>query len=723
MNIRQKIYALLLIVSLIATGVLIYGRVQTERAAKTVEILLDYEEFALMADQMDMPVSALFETLKSYGYTSVAVKEETLYNMVLEGQPLSYDLLKVIQRDLDWREKYGDAARRYLESDQASRYDVVVRTFDEQLFDTLVENISARYEDAFYLFFDDPEIKTIVLKGSIEDIYYAEYMRYQSTRGKGIKLPREIVSSRIEDAGMGFDAKKIEAVQSAGLNLNLRPSNYYKYNSGIVAAYFNDLKKFDALPSAIIFSGNEVLGYNPAVAGSTDQMYEAVLAHEVPVALIEAAVQRGFTEQSGIEDLAEDLNFEIVRVFSVIEYIQERYNYLGFYEGPKEIENVIYRAITERNIRSIYFRPYKNSKFTYFENLESYETMLASLENRLASHQITIGEPSVMPYHYASPYLMLLSALGLVVVGVVTLKGIVSIPIKLEILLASMGIIGVVAIAIIAPNLSIILFSLGAANIFAFTAILFIVAYSKSALVSNTVYTFKEVVVKSTIGLVITIAISMLGGLYVGAFLSRSDYLIEMNFFRGVKLSLILPMVVFVGIYLIQLGYKRRTEELITNMVWADDIHRFLNENIKMYYGFIFAVLGGIVFIYLARSGHESNVEVLSIEQIFRNFLEDLVIARPRTKEILFAFPALTAMFYFAYRGFNRLLFPFALAAVTGITSIINTFCHSRAPIYLSTARSLIALAFAIVIGVVVMAILEIGYKIYVNYIGSKSYE
>jgi hypothetical protein len=53
------------------------------------------------------------------------------------------------------------------------------------------------------------------------------------------------------------------------------------------------------------------------------------------------------------------------------------------------------------------------------------------------------------------------------------------------------------------------------------------------------------------------------------------------------------------------------------------------------------------------RTGHDSSVEVSSIEMLFRNYLEDILIARPRNKEFLFAFPAIMLMVYTSVRRFK----------------------------------------------------------------------
>ncbi|MBS7527009.1 hypothetical protein KHM83_09985 [Fusibacter paucivorans] len=722
MNLKRKIYLAVFLVSLIGTGFLLFNRIEVENQSKSAEIVADYEEFVEFGRQLDMTPGETFEALKEAHFTSVAIKEDSLYDLVVNGEPVEYALFKNIKHDIDWDKKYSDEAVDYLTS-MASDYDVVMRTRDTALFDRLKEGVKARYDEAFYQFFESSEVKTMVFKGTIDDIYYTEDTRYVDVLTKGVKAPREVASSAIEDMGLGYDPAKVEAVQSAGLTVNLRPSNYYKYNEKLVDVYFDEVSKYNASTNAIIFNGREILSYSKDTGNYKQALYDVMRARDIPVGMIESSVQRGYTEQKGIEQLAEDLEYNVVRVFPVIEYIQQRYNYLGYYEGPIEIENTLYRAITERNIRSIYFRPFKDSSYTYYDHIDEYKTMFEDLARRLEPHGITLGDASVMPYNAVSPHLVILSAWGLLVLGLVILKLVFDIAETFEWILFGVGIVGIAGINFLAPNLSIELFALAGALIYPVLAIIFLIEYLKDMRLSQKVYSFKDIVIKAVVALCATGFISLMGGLTVAAIMSRADYLVEMSYYRGVKVSLIAPIIIFVVVYLIKLGYKRDVNELRENTFFIQDVKHFLLEDIKMYYFFIAIIVAVVGYIYIGRSGHESGVEALNIELIFRNFLENVLLARPRTKEILMAFPALSAAVFFAARFYNRLIFPAALVASLGFTSIVNTFCHARSPIYLSTVRTFLSLGIGIIISIVVLAILNILSRIYVAYFGSSKYE
>ena len=55
------------------------------------------------------------------------------------------------------------------------------------------------------------------------------------------------------------------------------------------------------------------------------------------------------------------------------------------------------------------------------------------------------------------------------------------------------------------------------------------------------------------------------------------------------------------------------------------------------------------------------------------------------------------------------------LAGAIGTSSVINTFSHIRTPIYLSFARTVIALGFGIVIGCVLVLVCDLSYRVFMK--------
>jgi hypothetical protein len=117
----------------------------------------------------------------------------------------------------------------------------------------------------------------------------------------------------------------------------------------------------------------------------------------------------------------------------------------------------------------------------------------------------------------------------------------------------------------------------------------------------------------------------------------------------------------------------------------------------------------------------------MEIEIIFRNFLETTLVARPRNKELLLAFPAIILAIYYKVdiaklqielKYLARL--GAMMLAIIGYTSITNTFSHIRTLIHISAARTLLAVVGSIFVALIfwlVIKLMVICYKIIAKWI------
>jgi glucose-6-phosphate-specific signal transduction histidine kinase len=118
-------------------------------------------------------------------------------------------------------------------------------------------------------------------------------------------------------------------------------------------------------------------------------------------------------------------------------------------------------------------------------------------------------------------------------------------------------------------------------------------------------------------------------------------------------------------------------------------------------------VLLAFFVFYISRSGNSGSL--LPFEAQIRNWLEDTLNVRPRTKEIFFAFPIMTIMIImWKQNKWVRLMLPIT---TLGLASICNTFTHFHTPIYISLTRTIISIGVGSVIGMlicmIVMSFLE----------------
>ena len=98
-------------------------------------------------------------------------------------------------------------------------------------------------------------------------------------------------------------------------------------------------------------------------------------------------------------------------------------------------------------------------------------------------------------------------------------------------------------------------------------------------------------------------------------------------------------------------------------------------------------------------------LSVSSLEVRFRSVLENLILYRPRTKEFLIAWPAVSLAFCFAARGDRLFAWLFGAMGGIGFASIANTFCHIRAHYLVSIARTALGLVIGLALGTILFVL------------------
>ena len=172
-----------------------------------------------------------------------------------------------------------------------------------------------------------------------------------------------------------------------------------------------------------------------------------------------------------------------------------------------------------------------------------------------------------------------------------------------------------------------------------------------------------------TLSVIATALVSLLIlSIGMGSMLSGIGYYFNNDIFRGIKLSLLVPVAYTAIIYYLMFMKKENGNLL-------NDIYKLLNANIKVFW----VIIGGVTLAagayYIIRSG---NVESISgMEKTLRNTLTDLFSARPRTKEFLVGYPALILLAYYIKKTDIKLLqWLLAIASSILAASVTNSFCH-----------------------------------------------
>lgn len=702
----DKIVLLLICLSLFVGIITIYQRVNIEKQYKTAEIVLDYEEMLKFSESSDEDLSWWLANFNEYGSNSVAIQEETINLLINNGYLLRAEVVSELIKNYNWENNYNDAIISEIKSGNIDSTDAVITTKDETLYEFIVSGIRERYTEDFYKTYNFEDEYYIVLNGTINDIYYGNTERVTNLEGDGVYEGKKAVDSRLFNIGIGYDEEKINKVKNAGLDVVLRPINYAANNEKLADVYKASNEKYGLIPRIYLLYGKEVLGY----PGNEDKLLNYINEYNIAPVLIESSNQRENLEQEGLNKLVEKSNYNAIRAFTMWDYIRARNKYYN-YEGAEEIENTMFRAISERNIRVIYFKPFfmEQGSTKYLTDADEYERTFTSLAKRLEDHNIKLGAAeSIKEFHIGEKRLAVL-AFGIILAAILLFVKMFNIKNKYVNFLYLFAIPGAI-VPLVMRNIAEKGFSFAAAVIFSGLAIYFFMISIRNIFNSSKNYTNIQLMVKSSVILIVSVTIALMGAVFVDSMLCDVKYMLEMDIFRGVKAAQILPFLIFIIMYLIYFMNKNNDDPFKSVINIAT---KLLNKDIKIYYTIIAGIIGIVGYVYISRTGHETTLQPSNIEMIVRNFMENELLARPRTKEFLMGFPAIFAAVFAANKKSDFFTGIFMLVAAMGTSSVINTFSHLRTPIYLSFSRTIIGLIFGIIIGCIVILLMNYIYGLH----------
>jgi len=686
----EKILIGFIAISVLAGAVAITNRIKIESSHNQVEIYIDYFEVNELARQSNQNMDWWLDYFKQLGATHVVLEEESVGLMRQALIPLRVEVGQDLLKEWNWQQFVPPILSVYHETQGINDYDFIIMTEDEKVFNQISNGLTSRYKEDRYKLYPDDEGHVIIIHGTIEDAVYSPPADLTDFEGRNYYREVRLHSSQLTRLGLGFDEEKISKIKNAGLGIMPRPYSYSDWGGAkYLAGYLDDLEKWDMVPSVLFFGGRQLPGYDD---DSIPLLAQFMLDNSIKVGLIESSFQREHLEQDGLEDLTEILDFKAVRVFNVWPFIQERYQYYH-YEGAEEIENTLYRAVTERNIRMIYFKPFKETSTVYVTDPDEYQRIFQRFEARIANHGLAIGEASIFPDTSPGLLLQMMMSIGVAAAVIWLLKSLFPLSDEILAVLLLLCVIALISILLISPDWGEKLSALSAAILFPAMSMWLFCSQTYKWMMSSQRMSYREALKNGVLLLIKMSLISGIGALIVAAMLSDVRYLLEIDIFRGVKAGQLIPIVLFGVVFLHFFGYRRNAKVIKKPGIRPSEIKLLLMENIKVLYVAILGFLLVAGYIYIARTGHEGSLQPTEIEMIIRNILEEKLLVRPRTKEFTVAFPALIMGAYIASLKFKSLIFISGLAASIGQTSIVNTFSHLRTPAIVSFIRTLYSLA------------------------------
>lgn len=402
----------------------------------------------------------------------------------------------------------------------------------------------------------------------------------------------------------------------------------------------------------------------------------------VPLALVENRTRTGVIMPDGFDpDVWEGPMVKTLYMYDAYSYHWE------MREPATENENILFRALTDRGMRLVVLTPLVDESKAVVSDFVAYVDLMTGLTERVARRGITIGdtfsamEAPVTNRSLIAGALMLPAALAWLLLAFL-LPPVRKTVWEYVVLIAAAVVI--LAGSAVLPELMQKLGAFGAAVLFpCFAAFLLVrIAQNRTAL---------ALPVRFVLSLLSMLAVGLSGGLYVGALLASRPYMMLFRVFSGVKLSQLLPIAFAALVLLYTLFSQKARSERKTAQKLPIPLMVFIGV----------CVIAALVVLVL-RSG-DNMLPVSDLEVKFRNWLEYVLYARPRTKEMFLAFPAIALYVVACDRRIPLLQLPLGILAGIGACSVVNTFCHIFTPVHVSFVRTLLSAGIGFVVGMVGM--------------------
>lgn len=678
----EKTFLIVIAAGLLAAGFHLARRVEAERANRTVELAVDLNEFTDLAALSGRSSDEVLSELRASGATSAGVDEmsvELIHRRGLATRMRGADLLGLVRA--------GAIADR----------DFAVRLESAGL-----------NPDAVYLLFDDP---------AVADWFEAAAARrlppgtWQAVRVGSRRLVSLLLSEdRWDKQGFGIWPGDVRRVNAAGLAVIPKLQNYRGPEDRDFRADLRAVQGAGGRMSTVIFGGGQALGYPNALESAA----AAFTATGAVQGMVEAPVQLGFIKQLGQEELADRTGYRAVRVYSIHRKELEKLT-------PETVLDRWPRAVKERNIRVIYVRPMyvlPADEPPLPTNLQ----LVREAAERLRQEGWTLG--LAQPFAPIRPPAWVAILIAAAILSGAAWVGWLSLPLPAWLvgggwLLATLA--AAYALALGRGDLTRKVLALLAAISYPSLGL----AWAAWRASRQTEVRQAEadpaggisVALLAGSGLVLVpAAISLAGALLVAALLADNRHLLEIEYFRGVKLSLLAPMGVAAWVIVRHWGVGATGRWSASGRnVWRE-LERLAAVELRAWHMAALGVAAIAAYIYLGRSGHTAGLEVSTVEIQFRDWLEQALVARPRTKEFLVGYPALMASGWLAWRGWRALVTPAVVVGGVAVTSLVNSFEHMRTEFLLSLWRGVNGVALGLLIGAAAVIALEQAAKLYLRW-------
>ena len=635
------------------------ARVQTERSADQVEVAVDYRDLLQVASTQADPQSYLADRLaqlKEAGVNAMVVYESTLEELVWAQEIAVYDA--------------SGAALLQGKAKQPG-------------------------DNGTYVLFLNPEHAS-VYRPIIETAFRnagADVTDWSADGRSGLRIGMGPDDASLRP--MQPSPVEMQALKDAGFLVVPRLSDRIEpFNEEEMNRWLDSFKSLGV--TRVVFDGDAVTGYaDQAESKSLSRFAAQLKARGIGIALFENLK----VPQKGQGTLAKLLDYNVVRAHPVSEAEMARLD-------PDVLADRLLLAVKDRNIRFIFLNASASKDPVKGKVVEPLDTIVKALKGDPDTGTsgvvqgwkhfgFTVGEAQAFAVHHA-PLEALWRALA--VAGAVALTAL-AVGLFLPSWLTPVTALGVIGGAgVIATQSGLLTQALALLAAIASptlsVALLIRRLRQPEAVVGRTVPAGLRLA--RAIGLYARTAVLSVAAVpLVAALLNHITYSLVLQQFRGVSLLHLAPVALVAAYFFLYAP---------GGTVWSN-LKRLLAQPVTLLWIVIGVVLAGAGYYYLTRTGNSGQAS--GFELMLRNTLENTFGVRPRFKEFLMAHPLLLVALFLSLRyRWPRFLLIFA---TIGQLSMVDTFAHLHTPLLLSVARILLGLVLGLIIGLVGVAVWQIG--------------
>lgn len=654
-------------VGLVAALFINWQRYNIERANTQVELVSDYEQVVEMSRIDGIPLQSVFRQLKAAGLTSLTVFETNLEKLAANGVVTAVSTSNILHSyyagtlsDWWWRNE--------VESGRLAAGQVYVL---------------AREADRFGEVFSDLERRV----GKHRVKQYQEGNRWFII----VDAPFESLITW----NLGLPVYEMQTAAANGFLVLARPTNYSKVKPDDVKSVFARIDQAGVAVSGLYFVGDEVLGFPDQLPLVALEMKKRGLT----LGMLEDYTQLQFKNQDGMFALAELYGYSVARLHQLLKV-----------EQPKlSVTEAVHRQVLgsrERNIRiqylKMYERPLPGKNLT-----ETHVAYVSGIKQGLTDFGVPTGPATTFPSYSPDKLLLLLITLGTVAAGVLLLSIVIPVPRRVQYGMLAIFTLGLGAPLFFGPaTLARQISAFGSSILFPVLAMTWQMDCWRNSAPRGGA-SLGRILHDGLVGLVRTFLLALVGGLYLSAILSDTRFFLEMEIFRGVKLTFVLPLILVSIVYLTRFNLFPGVDADDSRHLWQKLLH-VLDYPAYIKTLLAFAAAGAVAYVFVGRSGHSAGLPVPDVEIKLRRFLEMAMYARPREKEFLIGHPAFLLAVMALYRQWPRFFhFGFVIAATIAMGSLVETFAHMRTPVIMSLVRGVDGMIFGAVLGIIAVVGLQ----------------